>query len=326
MMDRNTDFYVNYSNKKGPWGYVAFKDDLIDIVKLGRVHFLFGGFLIYTLGALIAVDFGADGDVFKFIFGYLVFFPAHLSVSYSNDLYDIKADRFNTPSPFSGGSGVLLRRPELAPIAKGIALGLIGLSLLLSFVFMAVYERTVLFPLLVAAGALLGWAYTGPPFRLAYRRLSEVSTASAVGLVVLFMGYFVMSEGGLTTILYFLFPQLLYGIQFITNVQIPDMEADRKGKKITMVVLYGRRFSFTVMFFSSLSATLYYTVFWLSRIGPVWEVMGVFALISLIPTLSSLPSLLLRPKDRGRSTVLATLSMASMFAYLITANLYFLLR
>lgn len=303
---------------------MAFKNDMVDILKLGRFHFLFGGFLIYSFGALIAVNSGANADILRYIFGYLVFFPAHLSVSYSNDLYDIEADKHNTPSPFSGGSGVLLRRPDLIPAAKGIAFGLITTSLLLSIVFMMIYDRSILFPLLVASGCLLGWAYTGPPFKLAYRRLGEVSTVTAVGLLVLFMGYLVMTPDLEWKILFFLFPQLLYGIQFIMSVQIPDYEADRKGGKTTMVVLYGRKFSFTLLFLSTLAATIFYTIIWSIKIGPVWEIMGVMALFSLIPLISCFPSIILRPEDKKKATRLVTLSMTSMFIFLISVNLFFL--
>jgi 1,4-dihydroxy-2-naphthoate octaprenyltransferase len=299
--------------------------DLIDILKLGRFHFLFGGFLIYSLGALLAIELGGRWDVLKFLFGYAVFFPAHLSVSYSNDLYDISADKFNSPSPFSGGSGVLQRKPELAPIAKAIAIGLIFLSISLSIVFMLVYDRSLFFPLLVISGALLGWAYTGPPFRLAYRRLGEVATVTAVGLLVLFMGYYVMKKDSLSIIVYFLFPQLLYGIQFIMSVEIPDMEADRKGGKTTMVALYGRRISFLLLFISTLLATLFYFTFWALRIGPAWKILGVFCLLSLIPLTASIPSVILRPTLKRPATVLVTISMASMFAFLIGANLYLIL-
>jgi len=298
---------------------------MTDILKLGRFHFLFGGFLIYTLGALIAVEFGGEGDVLKYLFGYVVFFPAHLSVSYSNDLYDIHADRFNSPSPFSGGSGVLLRKPELAPFAKAIAIGLILSSILLSIIFMLVYDRSLFFPFFVLSGALLGWAYTGPPFRLAYRRLGEVATASAVGLLVLFLGFYIMSDGPLSIIVYFLFPQLLYGVQFILSVQIPDMEADRKGGKTTMVVLYGRKISFVLLFLSTLMATIFYSTIYVLRIGPAWRVLGVFALFSLIPLMASLPSVISRPARRRPATILVTLSMASMFVFLIGANLYLFL-
>ena len=297
---------------------------MIDILKLGRFHFLFGGFLIYSLGALIAVKSGANADILKYIFGYLVFFPAHLSVSYSNDLYDIEADRHNTTSPFSGGSGVLLRRPDLIPMAKGIAIGLITVSILLSIVFMMIYDRSLLFPLLVASGCLLGWAYTGPPFRLAYRRLGEVSTVIAVGLIVLFMGYFVMMRDLELSILFFLFPQLLYGIQFIMSVQMPDYEADFKGGKTTLVVLYGRKFSFILLFFSTLGASIFYTITWAFKIGPIWETMGTMALFSTIPVIATIPSIILRPKNKKMATRLVTLSMSSMFIFLMGINLYFL--
>ncbi|MFW3146952.1 MAG: prenyltransferase [Thermoplasmatota archaeon] len=300
-------------------------EDAIDVLKLGRLHFLFGGFLIYSLGALLAVETGAEGDLMKFIFGYVVFFPAHLSVSYSNDLYDMEADRYNTPSPFSGGSGVLLRRPELAPWAKGISIGLMGVSFILSLIFMFVYGRSVVFPLLVVFGCFLGWSYTGPPLRLAYRRMGEVATVTAVGLVVLFMGFFVMTGDSPSVILFFLLPQLLYGVQFIMNVQIPDMEADRKGGKTTMVVLYGRRFSFIIQFLTAAFATLIYSSVWLFRIGPVWDIMGIMAVISLVPLLASIPSLVLRPRRKEPAVKLVTISMGSMFAFLIIADLYLLL-
>src|SRR5262245_43455275 len=77
-------------------------------IKLGRPKFLVGGFVLYGLGAALAVAAGAPLDVGLFAWGQLVVTAAQLMTHYANDFFDLEADRANrTPTAWSGGSRVL---------------------------------------------------------------------------------------------------------------------------------------------------------------------------------------------------------------------------
>ena len=64
--------------------------NLINIIKLGRPQYLAGNFLLFTMGALLAVILGSVFVSSEFILGYSILFTAHLSVHYSNDYFDLK--------------------------------------------------------------------------------------------------------------------------------------------------------------------------------------------------------------------------------------------
>jgi 1,4-dihydroxy-2-naphthoate octaprenyltransferase len=92
--------------------------DMLKIIKLGRPQFLFGGFLLFTMGALLAVLFNAPFSSDKFIFGYFILALALLALHYSNDYFDMNADQFIKPTPISGGSGILIENPNLRNFQK----------------------------------------------------------------------------------------------------------------------------------------------------------------------------------------------------------------
>ena len=91
------------------------------LIRTGRFPFLAAGFLLYLTGALFAVRTGTPFSLFSFLAGYLVCGSAHLSVSYSNDYFDRHTDDPSKRTAFSGGSGILVEHPGLAPAALACA-------------------------------------------------------------------------------------------------------------------------------------------------------------------------------------------------------------
>lgn len=138
-------------------------DTIVKIIKLGRPMFLFDGFLLFVIGALLAVIFNAEFNLSKFLFGYSILLLCHLAVHYSNDYYDSKTDKFFGPSPISGGSGILIENPELKEFSKYFAVLLNFSSVALAAVFTVIYSYTIGFFLLALFGNLLAWFYTAPP-------------------------------------------------------------------------------------------------------------------------------------------------------------------
>jgi len=254
-----------------------------DLIRMGRFRFLAAGALCFLLGYLLALRMGSPWDPARLLLGYAIFGCGHLSVHYSNEYYDRHADRKGTVGAFSGGTGILVARPELAPAARRIALSLIGVSLALAIVFQILYRPEPWFLLFVAAGNLLGWFYSAPPLSLAYRGLGEAATVLGLGFMMPATGY-LMAKGTLDPAIFLVcLPLLPLGYFFILAVELPDMEGDRAGGKRTAVVRMGREAAQRSIAAAALIATilcLFLGIFWP---GPPADMLKVLAAISVIP-------------------------------------------
>ncbi len=299
-----------------------------DLLLLGRLHFPFGGLLLYAFGVLIASRFGADVGLPRVVLGYLVMLPGHLSVSYSNDAFDLEADRSNTPTLFSGGSGVLVRRPELRGAAIAIALGLIAASLALAVVFSVVHGVDWRFLALVVAGNAVGWFYTAPPLRLIYRGYGEIATALTVGLLVPVVGY-IATGAPLESALLWLAPMsIAYGVLFVFGVQLPDREADAAFGKPNWTARMSPDTAIVAMAALCVFATLWLTGVALVR-GTVTAgadggvTFWPLALASLIPTVTAIAVLAVRMANRGLAAVRPTgpIILGAQMVFMIVANL-----
>ena len=144
-------------------------EKIIKIIKLGRFQFIFGGFLYFCLGAFFAVLLNADFALNKFLLGYAIFFMAHLSMHYSNDYFDMEADKHGIPSQFAGGSGILIENPELKNFSKWFSITLLSLSLILAAVFVAIFSYSIWFFIFVLFGNFLAFFYAAPPIKLSYK-------------------------------------------------------------------------------------------------------------------------------------------------------------
>jgi 1,4-dihydroxy-2-naphthoate octaprenyltransferase len=250
---------------------------------MGRFRFLAAGALCFLLGFLLALRMGSPWDPARLLLGYAIFGCGHLSVHYSNEYYDRHADRKGTVGAFSGGTGILVARPELAPAARRIALSLIGVSLALAIVFQILYRPEPWFLLFVAAGNLLGWFYSAPPLSLAYRGLGEAATVLGLGFMMPATGY-LMAKGTLDPAIFLVcLPLLPLGYFFILAVELPDMEGDRAGGKRTAVVRMGREAAQRSIAAAALVATilcLFLGIFWP---GPPADMLKVLAAVSVIP-------------------------------------------
>ncbi len=297
------------------------QDQLSKIIKIAELQFVFGGFLYFTFGALFAVLLGFEFSLDKFIFGYFIFFFAHLSMQFSNEYFDIECDKFGSPTPFSGGSGILVQNPELRKFSILFSVTLMATSIALAGIFMFFYSYSFLFLLFVIFGNLLGWFYAAPPIKLSYRGLSEVATI-ITGIIFPGMGFLALT--GILNVQFAIFAVsiMLYQTLFIHSVQIPDMEVDKMGGKNTIIVKRGRKFGFTLIGISGLLATLYFLLLGLMNIYPAINFFPVF-LISLIPLTFAVISYLKRTEDKNAAINLVNRNLSSLFIFGILINLYF---
>ena len=291
--------------------------------RVARLQFLICGMALFAFGALWAILLGAPIYLSRILLGYLILLPAHLSISYSNDYFDVDVDKYDKPTVFSGGSGVLVDHPELRKPALWTAIILILCSLALGIVFQIVYSFPIWFLGFVLLGNLIGWFYSAPPIRLAYRGLGELSMAVSIGLLIPGFGYLVTSGQINKEGLLFIIPLTLYGLAFILSVEIPDMESDRLGNKQTWVARKGRGFGFTVIAASFLMATLFFLCYpWLtSRIYPVdFRILGI---LSLIPLAAGCIGLLRRPIEKRSATRVVNGILIAIAAFCFLVDGYF---
>ncbi len=296
-------------------------DDLIKIIKLGRIQFLVAGFILYSLGGLLAALVIDDFSYFRFIFGYMVLMPAHLSVSYSNDYFDLDADLFSEVTQFTGGSGILQDNPHLINFSYNFALFLIFSSIFLSLLF-AWYYSTLVFFLWAVFGNLLGWYYTAPPLQLSYRGLGEIGTI-LTGLIIPGFGYLALTGHIDQTIILFSIPLMIFQLLFILSVQIPDKEADTLGGKKNLIVKYGRKLGFKLMGLSSLAGSLILISLIISGFFPAVIDFRIIAGICMLLVVPNIYGFIKKPEDPQQATQLSFIILNALVLMGVLTAIYF---
>lgn len=275
---------------------------MTQLLRIARPQFLISGLALFIFGASWAFLLGAPFSLSRTLLGYLVLLPAHLSVSYSNDFFDVDVDKFDKHTFFTGGSGVLVDYPGLRVPAKWTAIILIMISLAFGIIFQIKYSFPFWFFGLVVLGNLLGWFYSAPPVRLAYRGWGELTIMLYIGLLIPGFGYLVAGGPINQDAFLFCIPLMLYGLAFILSVEIPDMESDRLGNKWTWVARKGRSFGFVMIAASLFLATaFFFCIPWLSvRIYPLdFRFLGY---LSLLPLGAGFVGLLKRSAEKQTAT------------------------
>jgi 1,4-dihydroxy-2-naphthoate octaprenyltransferase len=298
------------------------KDTVLKIIKLGKPQFTFGIFMYYLIGALFALLLNSQFVLSKFIWGYMILFMASMAIHYANDYFDFEVDHYGTPTTFTGGSGILVENPELKEISKKLAIFFITLSIIIGAFFTIVFSFPIYFFFFVLFGNFLVWFYSAPPIKLSYRGLGEISN-TINGFVMPATGYFVVMGTIDLPFVIFSIPFLFLQFLFTIGVEIPDLEGDKLGGKITWIVSKGREFGFRIIGISGILATVSFLIILFGKLFPPNIDFRVIALISLISLSLGLVGLIKKPVDKVPATKLATLNVASIFAVIILIDCYF---
>jgi len=298
-------------------------DKLIKIIELGKPQFTFGIFMYFLIGALFALLLNAQFVLSKFIWGYLILFMASMAIHYANDYFDFEVDHYGTPTTFTGGSGILIENPEIRGTSKKLAIFFIGLSIIIGAFFTVIYSFPISFFLFVLLGNALVWFYSAPPIKLSYHRLGEIANIIN-GFIMPAMGYFVVMGTIDLPFVIFSIPFVFLQLMFTVGVEIPDLEGDKLGGKITWTVSKGREFSFTLLGISAILTTTSFIVIPLTKLFPQSINFLILTLISVISLSLGIVAITKRPIAKTSATKLATLNVASVFAVIILINCYFI--
>lgn len=210
------------------------------LLRLGRLLFLTGGFLLYGLGALVALVSGAPLDGAALLWGQVAVTAIQVMTHYSNEYYDLAADRANpTPTRWAGGSRILVTGRLSPRVALGIALVFCGIGLAAGLALAFALHRGSLSLLLVLLAAVMALGYSAPPLRLHSRGLGELSVALVVTLLTPLLGFFLQAGQLALPPLLPIVP--LFGLQFamMLVLELPDAVGDAAVGKHTLVVRLG---------------------------------------------------------------------------------------
>ncbi|MGZ7048990.1 MAG: prenyltransferase [Methanobacterium sp.] len=298
-------------------------DKLLKFIKLGKPHLAGSLFFYFSIGALLAVLFNAPFDLSKFILGWIIIFLSGWAVHYHNDYFDFETDHNTKPTAISGGSGILIEHPEWRRASIIMAITLIALSIALSIAFTYIFSYPLTFILFIIIGNIIAWFYAAPPIKLSYRGLGEFGNTT-IGLIFPGVGYFALMGTLNLPFFIFIIPMLFLQMLFANSVEIPDMEGDKIGGKITWIVSRGRKFGFKIIAISGLMATISFLSLSLTGIFPSNIDFRILAIISLIPLSLGIIEIIKKPIDKISATKYCTYNLASIIIAVILINFYFI--
>ncbi|HVR61149.1 MAG TPA: prenyltransferase [Polyangia bacterium] len=219
---------------------------VLAFVRLGRLPFLAGGFILYGLGAALAArPAGATGaaaaiDWRRYAWGQLAITIVQLCTHYCNDYFDLAADRANaTPTRWSGGSRVLSGDELPAWVALAAALVLAGAALLLAAAFARDPAMPRGAPALLGLMLLAAWEYSAPPLRLHSRGLGELDTALVVTLLTPLFGFYLQARHVAAEVVLAALPLCAFQFAMLLAIEFPDAAGDAAAGKRTLVVRLG---------------------------------------------------------------------------------------
>lgn len=222
-----------------------------------------------------------DGSTLVFVFIGALF--AHISVNTFNEYFDFKSglDAQTKRTPFSGGSGTLPEKPELAHYVLMIAMVSFLITAVIGLYFISLHGVALL-PLGLA-GLLVILAYT--PWVTRHPVACLIAPGLGFGPVMVLGTHFVLTgEYSWTACIASLAPFFLVNNLLLLN-QFPDIEADRQVGRKHYPLLIGRQRSAHIYSISLVFAHLSLIAGVVSDLLPVTSLLGLITLLIAIPTL-----------------------------------------
>jgi len=277
---------------------------LREIITLARLPIVFAVIPTFLVGTFFALRQGVSFSTTTFLFGFSILFLIEIAASFANDYFDYESDKHNKQFGFSGGSGVLLKHPELLPFAKWASVVLFMTALVLT-VFFVIYESYPLWAIgYIGVAVFFCWFYTAPPLRLVYRGFGELPHLLA-GVMFPGWGYFILTGTLTVDLVIFAIPFGLLGLTVILNFEIPDREADLHGGKQNLIVRKGRYFGFVTIFVLYLATLLYFVTLTAVRWSENTLNFLVILPLCLIPVLVSSTAVIKKPLKQEVATTYA---------------------
>ncbi len=232
----------------------------------------------------------------------------------ANDYFDYKSgcDLVNTDftSPFSGGSGLLPRgvlSPEkvhLASLISFVFAGLIG-------VFFALTRGWIVFALGLI-GAFSGYFYTT---QLATRGIGEVMVGLNCGPLVVLGSYYVQTQSIALEPIVASIPIGILILAVLWVNEIPDLDADAKAGKTTLVTRIGRKRA------ADIYGTLMFSTYAIILLAVSLSLLPVFTLLSFLTIPLAIRAVYVARRNYGDPRKLIPANAGTVLVHLVTGLL-----
>jgi len=248
-----------------------------------RVLFLLFVALPVVLGSAIAYSFAPQTfSLYYFALSVIAMLSLHSGTVLLNDYFDFKSgtDVINRErTPYSGGSGLLPDKILSPRQVASVGVLCFGLSTVIGLYI--VFTRSFDLLAIGLAGVVIGFFYTAPPFKLAYRGAGELARLAMTPLIVLGAFLVQIPTGvdlwAVCVALASSIPVALINTGALYIFEFPDYEADLASGKRNLVVRLGRKNA----------AYLYILINVLTFLS-----LLIFILLGLIPFLAGLAFIL----------------------------------
>lgn len=253
---------------------------------VARVNFLSLTVVCIALAATASWQAGYSVNSSLLAWVTLVGLSAHVSVNAFNEYFDFKSglDFLTARTPFSGGSGTLLRYPTASNSA--LALAIVSLLLTIGGGLYLSYQLNWLPLVLGIPGVALIYAYTQYVNR--WPLLCLLAPGLGFG-VFMTLGSFWVLTGSITATAWVLaIVMLLLVSNLLLLNQFPDADADRRVGRRHLPIVIGRRRSASVY---TLQLLLSYLVLLTAIAGDILPRQCLLALLSVPVALKLLPGL-----------------------------------
>ncbi len=216
----------------------TFRGRIWSFIRLTRVVFLLGGFLLYALGAAAAARAGLAIHWPAYLLGQIVVTSIQLSAHYANEYYDREVDRLaaHNRTWFSGGSGIL-PTGAISPAAVRTAAFVCAALAVVSGVLAGIHSPWMF--AIVALSLPGSWFYSAPPLTLMSSGWGELTTSLIVVVGVPLAGYVMQAGPPPAQFWPVCLPLLLLHGAMLIAFEIPDFNVDRSLGKRTLTVRLG---------------------------------------------------------------------------------------
>ncbi len=234
--------------------------------------------MFHGLGIAIALYQGHGLNLGAWLWGQVGITAVQIMTHYSNDYFDLTADKANqTPTRWSGGSRILV--DELVSPKAALVTAIFGaLVTVMAAVILTIALGTgpLTIPLFLLALAL-AWSYSSPPLQLNMQGKGEITGAILIPGLTTLVGYYLQT--GSVTVLPFLaiFPLSCLQMAMLMVINFPDAASDAAVGKRTLVHLLGEKSA--VRLYLILLATAYLSLPFLILAGlPSVVALAILAL------------------------------------------------
>ncbi len=237
-----------------------------------RPQFLILSLVLAILGTTMALTdgtFNLGWAVLLFV-GLLLL---HVSVNTLNDYFDYRSgiDLATTPTPFSGGSGVLPSGALTPKAVLALGLGAFVLAIPIGAYFISV-RGSALLPLFVV-GAVLVLLYTTVFTKVGWG-MSEFAAGLGLGTLPVFGIHYIMTGSINNAAIYASIPSGLLVANLLLINEFPDAEADKKGGRKTLPITIGKKGAAVVYTALTIATYLWIVAGVVLKLMPAWTLLG----------------------------------------------------